>query len=117
MGLIRQHLDSVCDLIVVLSHSDGVVKANVSHPETFGRLLGLMEELPGPLLTKVLQAVRSLTEDPQAVRQIQLAGGVPVLVDVLRRGQSRSNVVLTREMQLPLIEVRALSLLFLGCVS
>jgi hypothetical protein len=110
---IRQHLDSVCDLILVLSHSDGVVKATVSHPETFRKLLVLMEQLPGPLLAKMLQAVRSLTEDPQAVRQIQEAGGVPALVDVLRRGQSRSNVMLSREMQLPLIEVRHLEIKYL----
>lgn len=106
MHAIRAHLDSATDLVVVLSHSDAVVKAAVAHPETFRRLLALLEDLPGPLLEKALQAVRSLTEDPQAVRQIQEAGGVPALVDLLRRGASRSDVKLSPEMQLPLVEVR-----------
>lgn len=105
MAAVRAHLESATDLVVVLSHSDAVVKAAVAHPDTFRKLLALLEELPAPLLQKALQAVRSLTEDPQAVRQIQEARGVPALVDLLRRRASRSGVALSAEMQLPLVEV------------
>ena len=102
---LSDHLESICDLFVVLSRSDSVVKATISHPETFARLLRAIDDLPAELLTKVLIAIRNLTEDPQAVKQIQEAGGVPVLVSLLRRNASASRVTLTPDMQLPLLEV------------
>jgi hypothetical protein len=116
MRTISDHLESACDLVIVLSRSDAVVKAAVSHPATFQKLLGLVEDLPGELLSKALTAVCNLTEDPQAVHNIQEARGVPALVTLLRLGETRSRVLLTSEMQLPLLEVlRRCLLVSTGC--
>jgi hypothetical protein len=110
MRALSDHLESICDLIVVLSRSDAVVKATVSHPDTFKQLLRLVDDLPADLLVKALTAVRNLTDDPQAVRQIQEAGGVPLLVTMLRRNATASRVELTPDMHLPLLEARSASL-------
>lgn len=105
MREIRGHLESACDLILVLSRSDAVVRATVSHPECFRSLLAVLEELPGELLAKLLTAVRNLTEDPHAMRKIQEAKGVAALVSLLKRNTTTSHVALAPTMQLSLLEV------------
>lgn len=54
----------------------------------------------------MLSAVWNLTGDPQVLRQMQDAGAVPMLVDFLRAGRTRSGVPLRPTLQLPLLEVR-----------
>lgn len=105
MREIRSHMESACDLTMVLSRSDAVVRATVSHPESFRSLLTVLEELPGELLAKLLSAVRNLTEDPQAMHKIQEAKGVPALASLLKRSATASNVSLTPPMQLSVLEV------------
>lgn len=101
------YLTSACDLLLVLSHSDSVVRALMGRVENVQGLLDVLEELPAALVLKALAALRNLSSDPQSMRQMQKAGAVRRLVVLLKKGGTSSRVSLSPHMQLHVLEVRA----------
>lgn len=107
LGRTLGHLTSACDLLLVLSHSDSVVKALMGRAENVQALLDVLEELPTALVHKALAALRNLSSDPQSMRQMQKAGAVRRLVVLLKKGGTSSRVSLSPPMQLHVLEVSA----------
>lgn len=100
------HLTSACDLLLVLSHSDSVVKALTGRVENVQAMLDTLEDLPAPLVLKALAVLRNLSSDPQSMRQMQKSGAVRRMVALLKKGSTGSRVGLSPPMQLHILEVR-----------
>ena len=98
--------NQVCKLLLLLSHSDSVVKSHVCQPVCLRQLLAIIQELPSAaLLHKAVVAVKNLTSDPQVLRHMQEAGAVAMLVDFLKRACTKSNVVIGTAERLEIMQV------------
>lgn len=106
LAIVRADLHSACDLLSVMCHADGVVRATACQPDIVHKLMSLAEEFPAGLLAQLFSSLQLLSSEPTAVRRLQEARTVPLLVSLLRRSETASGVKITMTVQLQILEVR-----------
>ncbi|GAB4815162.1 hypothetical protein N2152v2_002208 [Parachlorella kessleri] len=80
-------LESVINLLTVMSHGDGLVKVRMGSRQTLEPLFALFRSLEPRLQLRVLKLVHSLAGDKEALDLLESAGAVPFLMACLESAE------------------------------
>eukprot|EP00164_Ancoracysta_twista_P003180 GFYU01004243.1.p1 GENE.GFYU01004243.1~~GFYU01004243.1.p1 ORF type:complete len:1033 (+),score=320.77 GFYU01004243.1:301-3399(+) len=81
--VVHGYLDKIANVFILLSASDTRVKKMICTDANLQGLVPQLDQLPKPILAKVLKAIKQLSNDPDTLDALQRAGCIPKLVAYL----------------------------------
>ncbi|XP_024396250.1 MAP3K epsilon protein kinase 1 isoform X2 [Physcomitrium patens] len=79
----QEYLGKVANLLLEFSRADTAVKKHMCSTSLLQRLLQMLNTLPPPILIKILECIKQLSQDPFTLEYLQLAEAMKHLIPFL----------------------------------